>query len=85
MQFQMCKGQRILSRFIGVEVEGYEFYPCLNEWHPVGLEPAGEWIYNCSYKPCRSFRAFKRFLRKNPQFKGKSLLVSRIVNYDVKG
>ncbi len=83
MRFEAPKGQRILYNFFGVEVEGHMYYPNEKVWLPFDEHPEGEWEYACSDMDCKTFRAFKRFLRKNPQFKGKCRLVSRYVNHNI--
>lgn len=83
MRFDKPKNQRILYNFYGVEVDGHMYYPSHNVWMPYGEHPEGDWGYACSEKTCKSFRAFKRFVRQHPQFKGKIHLVSRLVGPDI--
>lgn len=85
MKFKACKGSRVLYGFLGVEVKGHWYYPELKVWFPYGEEPEGDWGYASSDMPCKTFRSFKRFLRKNPQFKNKCRLVSRWVGHDIEG
>lgn len=68
VRYEAPRGQRIKTRFIGIKVEG--------QW----WEEAETYT---NIKPCRSLRAFKRFVRKHPEFKGKMTLLSRFVGHHV--
>ena len=82
MKFQSCKGSRVFYNFLDVEVEGHTYYYPQKQWLS---EPPEDYDFGSSGMPCKTFRAFKRFLRKNPQFKGKCWLTSRFVGHDIWG
>ena len=99
MRFQKPKGQRLHKRFWGVQVDGYWWMEGGRAWIPMKLystEPNAiitrweEWIKLLEKRgglsntaPCRSLRAFKRMIRKNPFLRGRARLISRFQGYDV--
>ncbi len=81
MRFEAQKGQRLHRYFIGVEVGGDQWWNCtLLLWEPLGTSPGHDYSTGA---PCRTLKAFKRMLRKNPVIKGRSRLVNRYVGFDV--
>lgn len=96
MRYMACKGSRIKSRFLGVDVKGYMWvYNC--SWS--GIKPHGRWLEigsdeymeatkndNMCFSSnavCRTVRAFRRMLRKHKHIRGKARLVSRFIGHDV--
>ena len=79
MRYEAPRGQRIKSRFIGIRVKGLWYYLDSEVWGEAGILQE---VYT-NIKPCRSIRAFKRFVRKHPEFKGKMTLLSRFVGHHV--
>ena len=83
MYFMKPKGQRIKTRFIGVSVNGLWYDEYSQTWATIQEHlDMGRHDYT-NIMRCRSYRAFKRFVRKHPQFKGNMWLQSRFVGHDV--
>jgi hypothetical protein len=81
MIFDRPKGQRLHKQFVWVEVDGMW-------WDLNGKQWTGEAQSDTDYSSgryCRTLRAFRRMLRKQPHIKGKATLVSRYSGYDVYG
>lgn len=91
MKFQKPKEQRLHKRFWGVHVDGFWWVEKWRVWTNEDLR--GGWLnpitgrfdmtFATSVAPCRSIRAFKRMLRKNPSIRGRARLISRFQGYDV--
>ena len=81
MIFDRPKGQRLHKQFVWVEVEGMWYDVRRNKWTDI-IELDTDYR---SGRYCRTLRAFRRMLRKQPHIKGKATLVSRYSGYDVYG
>lgn len=76
-----CKG----THFIGVESWSKEY-----AWYSRRRK---KWVNDplfgkeelCSVAPCKSVRAFRRMLKKNPGIRGQATLFNRFVGCDVHG
>lgn len=83
-EFEAPTGTRILKRFFGATTFGSDiwFVDELNKWMPIGHVPDD---YGCSsHVTCRSFKAFKRHLRKHPELRGlEVVLTSRFEGHNV--
>lgn len=83
-EFDQPAGARILrSRFLGVSnYDGFWFVPELNRW--IGPDERSN-LGMQNYATCRSFKAFKRHLRKHPELRKASEvhLRSRFVDYNI--
>lgn len=81
--FEKPKGQRIHKRFIGVtNFSGLWWCHKSRVWVEDIPDPSRETVG--IEAPCHSIRAFRRHLRKNPNIRGKAILVSRFIGYNVK-
>lgn len=92
-EFEQPPGARILSgRFFGVCHFGHaqddfvDLWWCddLRRWGP--LDELNDMYSCCTHAPVRSFKAFKRHLRKHPELKKveEVILVSRFIGYNIK-
>ncbi len=52
----------------------------LGVWEPYRANPDHGYI---THAPCKTFRAYKRMLRKNPELVGRSVLINRYAGYDI--
>lgn len=82
IKYQASKGTRVNYGFLGVGVTGLAYSPELRIW--------GTWselydmgVGGMSEYPCRTVRAFRRFVRKHPQFHGNMTLLSRWIGHNV--
>ncbi|KZX78266.1 hypothetical protein A3715_10385 [Oleiphilus sp. HI0009] len=84
MRFEAEKGERLHRYFWGVTTNTPE-----RLWWNQDLKKWEEYpTKNCNYSthaPCRTLRAFKRMLRKNPELKGRCVLVNKYKGFDVYG
>jgi hypothetical protein len=83
MQFEKHKGSRIYSRFIGVSVNNSDnCWWCKNKW--MTIEDAYLTKSECSnFAKVKTFRAFKRHLKKYGMKGIKYTLVSRFNGYNI--
>jgi len=89
LEFQAPKGQR-MHRYFWCATVWDSLEPSLwwvdevNAFVPCKSEPYLKYGASSNSKPIRTLRAFKRFLRKHPELKGRTVrLVNRYVGYDV--
>ena len=81
-EFEASKGCRVHRYFLGVQVVGGD------AWWNIDLcawedDPRfGDYAYSTSAS-CRTFKAFKRMIRKNPIISGKAVLVNRYIGLDI--
>lgn len=80
MRRMASRGSRINRQFLQIHVDGLWYREDVDKWLTID-EAQGHDFSNC--KRCRTYRAFKRFCRKHPQFRGKIHLVSRYVGHDI--
>jgi len=79
MKFEQCKGNRLHKQFIWItNFSNLWWSPAKNKWVE---KPEDSCYSNC--KKCRSLKAFRRHLRKHPEIRGKAILVSRFIGYDI--
>ena len=78
--FDKPKGQRLHKRFIWItNFDGLWWSYKHRQWYQ-DTPPSGDYSTCCR---CRSLKAFKRHLRKHPEIRGKAILVSRFIGYNV--
>ena len=82
-EFEAPVGTRVLKRFFGVtNYEDLWFCSELNEW--VNIDGVPENYGASTHALCRSFKAFKRHLRKHPELRGTEvILTSRFMDHNV--
>lgn len=85
LQYEKPKGSRLKRYFLDIHTDQNYWYNCdLRRWEHQNEVEWGKHIYsNCA--SCKTVRAFRRHLRKNPEMKGKLRLVNRYIGYDVFG
>jgi hypothetical protein len=82
MKFDKPKGQRIHKQFYGIRSTNSMWWvQSHNRW--VQELPDTGFDIASTIKRCKSLRAFKRHLRKHPEIRGKAVLVSRWVGYNI--
>jgi hypothetical protein len=77
MKFDKSKGNRVHRYFFGVEVDGMWWSYDQRKWVITSDGNAS------SIANCRTLRAFKRMLRRNPQIKGRARLINNYIGVDV--
>jgi hypothetical protein len=82
MKYQQPRGLRYNKGFAGVDIEGYWYNMDTLQWEADPLW--GKFTYT-NIGPCRTFKAFRRLLRKHPEFKGNARLIHRLVDCDILG
>lgn len=81
MRFDKPKGQRLHKHFWGITTTTVMWWSVDdNKWIDDIPDNHGTLSTN---KPCKTLRAFRRHLRKHPEIRGKAILVSKFVGYDV--
>lgn len=81
MRYEKHKNARLHKRFCFItNLDGLWWVPAYRKW--VTYDQVGD--NSCQTNiDCRSIRAFRRHLRKHPEIKGKAILVSRFIGYNV--
>ena len=82
MRFDKPKGQRLNRYFFGVCVVGMWWVPSVNKWVE-DINEVDDYHGASTFFDCKTMRAFKRHLRKNPEIKGLATLRSRYIGHDV--
>ena len=82
LYFKFPKGDRVHRYFWAVCLRSRSLWwnHDNRKWEPLNTTE------NCNYSthaPCKTVKAFKRMLRKNPQIQGDAVLVSRYIGYTV--
>lgn len=85
MKYDKPKGQRINRYFHGINVDDYWWIPSLKIWSKTPFEGEHKGLTAQSYRPCRTLKAFRRHLRKNPEIREQATLISEYVGYDING
>lgn len=75
IKFEAKKPNRFHSGFLGVEVK-YLWYSD-GKWTE---EPSGDYT---NLADCKTLRAFRRMLRKNPKIRGRARLIHQYIGFDV--
>lgn len=88
LEFKAPRGQRVHRYFWSATVwdDGPSMWWIdeLNAFFPDGSSELKLYSHGNHSRPIRTLRAFKRFLRKHPELKGRTVrLVNRYVGYDV--
>lgn len=81
-EFEAPSGDRLMKRFAGVTVpmSGKWFNYAAKTWQD---STNGERVSNYDER-IKSFKAFKRYLRKHPELRGQKItLASRFIGYDI--
>ena len=83
--YEASKGNRLMRYFHSVtsteKLPGNLWWNyTLGVWEEYRLHPKHGYS---SHAPCKTFRAYKRMLRKNPELVGRSVLVNRYGGYDI--
>lgn len=76
------KGKRIHRYFTSITATGHSLWWCYKQKQFVEyqkLQGAG----STHYRQVRTLKAFRRFLRKNPEMVGKAVLVNKYAGYDI--
>jgi hypothetical protein len=82
MRFDKQKGQRLHKQFRGItNFSGMWWLHDSKRWVDKLPMPLTEIAGTTA--PCRTLRAFRRHLKKHPNIKGKAILISRFVGFDV--
>lgn len=82
MRFDKHKGQRLYNQFFGIYVPGMWWIPSIQNWVTDYLD-IEDYNMASNFCRCNTVRAFRRHLRKHPCIKGRAVLRSRFVGYDV--
>lgn len=84
VKYKKPKGQRIKKQFLYITTD-YDVWwlSVLRKWVKPGA--SGLNLDLQSHAPCRSVKAFKRHLKRNPVLRGNANLVSRFAGYDITG
>ena len=85
LRFEAPVGARMHRYFRGVTLteitdDNLWYNGDLRKWEPLHSSPNANYS---THAPCKTLRAFKRMLRKNPQIIGKCCLVSKYKGHDV--
>lgn len=83
LKYEKPKGQRIKRYGLGIHLRTSNLWynNNLKRWE---IPKFGKYEYS-NYVRCKTVRAFRRHLRKNPNIKGDAILVNRYIGYNVYG
>lgn len=90
LKFDKPRGQRLMKRFRGgvmvrKEYAGEGYVVRKGQWIKYAdCDPVVGEEYDCWHQ-CNSVRSFRKHLKKNPHMRGKLILISTFIGYDVKG
>jgi hypothetical protein len=84
LKYEAPRGTRIKYGFLGVTVDDLWYSEELRAWgtSPELIDKGATTSSNFQHN-VRTVRAFRRFVRKHPQFRGKMTLCSRWVGHNV--